>query len=99
MKPFVRLITAAGVGVMIATAVVVLAAPTQPACSGSSELTRINKRFDDLEKAIANLQSQSAKAASDDALANANSQKQLAAISSQVAELNTTVVGLSGRVR
>ena len=99
MKPFVRLVTAAGVGAMIATAVVVLATPTQQTCSGSSELTRINKRFDDLEKAIANLQSQSAKAASDDALANANNQRQLAAIGSQIAELNTTVVGLSGRVR
>jgi hypothetical protein len=98
MKVFVRLITAAGIGAMIATAVVVLAAPTQQICSGSSELTRINKRFDDLEKAIASLQSQSAKAASDDALAQANNQRQLAAISSQVADLNTTVVGL-GRVR
>ena len=99
MKAFVPLITAAGLGAAVAAAAVVLATPTQQPCTGSADLTRINKRFDDLEKAIANLQSQSAKVASDDAAANANNQRQLAAISSQVADLNTTVVGLSGRVR
>ena len=99
MKAFVPLITAAGLGAAVAAAAVVLATPTQQTCTGNTDLTRINKRFDDLEKAIASLQSQSAKAASDDAAANANNQRQLAAISSQVADLNTTVVGLSGRVR
>jgi hypothetical protein len=42
------------------------------ACTGESDLSRIRKRFDDLEQAITALQKQSAKAASDDALANAN---------------------------
>ena len=99
MKNLIRLVAATGLGALVATGVVVLAAPTPQACSGSADVTRSNKRFDDLEQAIANLQSQSAKAASDDALANANSQRQLAAIASQIADLNSTVLALSGRIR
>jgi hypothetical protein len=99
MKSPVGLVAATVLGAFVATSVVAPAGPSPQACSGSADLTRINKRFDDLEQAIANLQSQSAKAASDDALANANSQRQLATISGQIADLNTTVVSLSGRVR
>jgi len=99
MKELVRLVAATTLGALVATGVVALAAPTPPLCGSSADLTRINKRFDNLEQAIANLQSQSAKAASDDALANANTQRQLAVVSSQIADLSTTVVALSGRLR
>jgi hypothetical protein len=99
MKELVRLVTATGLGALIATGVVALGAPAPQTCAGSADLTRIYKRFDDLEQAIANLQSQLAKSASDDALANANNERQLAAISSQVAVVGTTVAAISGRVR
>jgi uncharacterized protein YgbK (DUF1537 family) len=84
---------------LVATGVVALAAPAPQTCSGSADLARINKRFDDLDQAIANLQAQLAKAASDDALANANNERQLAAISNQVAVVSTTVAAISGRIR
>jgi hypothetical protein len=99
MKELVRLVAATTLGALVATGVIALAAPAPQSCSNSADLARINKRFDNLEQAIANLQSQSAKAASDDALAHANTQRQLAAVSTQVADLNTTVVALSGRLR
>jgi phage I-like protein len=99
MKELVRLVAAIGLGTLVATGVVALAAPAPQTCSGSADLARINKRFDDLDQAIANLQAQLAKAASDDALANANNERQLAAISSQVAVVSTTVAAISGRIR
>jgi hypothetical protein len=99
MKELVSLVAATGLGTLVATGVVVLAAPTPQTCSGGADLARINKRFDDLDQAIADLQSQLAKAASDDALANANNERQLAAISSQVGVVSTTVAAISGRIR
>jgi hypothetical protein len=99
MKELVSLVAATGLGTLVAAGMVVLAAPTPQPCSGGADLARINKRFDDLDRAIANLQSQLAKAASDDALANANNERQLAAISSQVAVVSTSVAAISGRTR
>jgi uncharacterized protein YgbK (DUF1537 family) len=97
MKELARLAAAAGLGALIASGFSAVAAPTQ-SC-GASDLTRINKRFDDLEQAIAALQTQSANAATADAAANTSNQQWLSRISSQVADLNSTVVGLSGRIR
>jgi ubiquinone biosynthesis protein UbiJ len=91
MKELVRLGAAAAVGALIMTAVAALAAPTQQTCSGGAELTRINQRFDDLEQAIANLQTQST-------LANTNNQHQLADVSNQISTLNASVAALAERV-
>jgi uncharacterized protein YlxW (UPF0749 family) len=99
MKEIIRLVAATTLGALLATSVISFAAPAAQTCSSGADLSRINKRFDDLEQAIANLQSQSAKAATDDATANANNQRQLAAISSQIADMNVTVVGMLGRIR
>jgi hypothetical protein len=99
MNEVVRLVTAAALGALVATSVAGLAAPAPRACSGSADMTRIDKRFDYLEQAIVGLQSQSAKAASDDALADSNIQRQLDGVSSQVAGLNSSLVALSGRIR
>jgi hypothetical protein len=85
-------------GILITFAVDAVAQSTKQGCS-SPDLSRLYKRLDDLEQAIAALQTQSAKAASDNALANTNSQRQLGNISSQVADLNTRVVALTGTVR
>jgi hypothetical protein len=97
MNQVVRLAAAAGVGALIATGVAALASPAPQRCSDSVESAALNRRFDDLDLAIANLQSQLGKAASDDALASANNGRQLATISNQVAVLSTTVTEISGR--
>jgi uncharacterized protein YgbK (DUF1537 family) len=98
MNEIVRLAAAAGLGAAIATGFSAIAAPSQQNCA-ASDLTRINKRFDDLEQALVALQTQSANAATSDAAANTSNQQLLNRISSQVADLNSTVVGLSGRIR
>lgn len=71
----------------------------RPACGASSDLSRLNKRFDDLEKAIVALQTQSAQSANGATLANADLKRQLSSLGSQIADVNTAVVSLSGRVR
>jgi uncharacterized protein YgbK (DUF1537 family) len=98
MKELVRLAAAAGLGALIATGFSAVAASTQQSC-GASDLTRLNKRFDDLEQALVALQTQTANAATSETAANASNQQLLSRISSQVADLNSTVVGLSGRIR
>jgi hypothetical protein len=98
MRDAKRLLAAVAVGALVAIGVEAIGQSTKQACTGSSDLSWIHKRFDDLEQAITTLQTQSAKAASDDALANSNNQRQLANISSQVADLNTKVVELTGTV-
>ena len=98
MRSTTVLLAAAALGVIATMGFEAVAQSAKLGCTGNTDLSRIIKRFDDLEQAITALQTQSAKAASDDALANANNQRQLANISSQVAELNTQVVALTGRV-
>jgi len=92
-----RLLAAATLGVLVTIGVEAIAQSTKEGCS-SPDLSRLYKRLDDLEQAITALQTQSAKAASDNALANTNNQRQLGNISSQVADLNTKVVALTGTV-
>ena len=99
MRNATGLLAATALGVIVTLGVEAVAQSTKQGCANAPDLTRLYKRFDDLEQAIAALQSQSAKVASDDALANTNNQRQLANISSQVADLNTQVVALTGRVK
>lgn len=98
MKNTVGLLAAAAFGVIATLSFEATGQPAKSVCTGSSDLSRLNKRFDDLEQAITALQAQSTKAAADTSVANQNNQRQLANISSQVADLNTQVVALSGRV-
>jgi hypothetical protein len=93
------LLAATALGVTLALGVGAVAQSTKPGCANAPDLSRLYKRFDDLEQAIAALQAQSTTAASDNALANTNNQRQLANLSSQVAGLNTQVVALSGSLR
>lgn len=99
MRNATGLIAAATLGVIVTIGVEATAQSTKQGCASSPDMSRLYKRFDDLEQAITALQTQSAQAASDNALANSNNQRQLANISSQVADLNTQVVALTGRVR
>lgn len=93
------LVGAAILGTVATLGVEAAAQSTKPACSSSSDMSRLYKRLDDLERAITTLQTQSAKVASDNALANSNNQRQLANISSQVGDLNTQIVALTGSIR
>ena len=97
MRHATRLLAAATLGVLVTIGVEAIAQSTKEGCS-SPDLSRLYKRLDDLEQAITALQTQSAKAASNNALANTNNQRQLGNISSQVADLNTKVVALTGTV-
>jgi len=97
MKRVTGFCAAATLGALGAICAVALGASTQGGCT--QDLTRINARFDELEQAITQLQTQSAQAASNQALANSNTQRELSAISSQVAGMSTTVVEISRRVR
>jgi outer membrane murein-binding lipoprotein Lpp len=99
MRYATALLAATALGIAITVVAEAVAQSNTPECASSTDVGRLNKRFDDLEQAIAALQSQAGKAASDEAQANLNSQRQLANISSQVAAVNTQVVALSGRVR
>jgi hypothetical protein len=92
------LLAAVTLGVIVAIGVDAVAQSTKQGCNSSPDLSRLYKRLDDLEQAITALQTQSSKAASDNALANTNNQRQLGNISSQVADLNTKVVALTGTV-
>ena len=98
MKVSLTLLSGTIIGAAAALTLQAMADPPRAACAGP-DLGRIYKRFDDLEQILTTLQSQAAKGAADGALANANSQRQLASISAQVADLNSQVVALSGRVR
>jgi len=97
MNQVTRLAAATGLGALVATGVVALAAPARQSCSDSADFARINRQFEDLELAVANLQSQASKAASDEALANANNGRQLATISNQIAALSTLVAEIPAR--
>jgi hypothetical protein len=92
-------IAAAALGAIVTIGVGAAASSSKPECSSGSDLSPLYKRFDQLEQAVAALQTQSAKAASDEALANTDNQRQLANISSQVAALNAQVVALGGSLR
>jgi hypothetical protein len=99
MRNTAGFLVASALGVIVTIGVEAVAQSTKQGCSNAPDLSQLYKRFDDLEQSIAALQAQSAKAASDGALANTNTQRQLANVSSQVADLNTQVVTLSGSVR
>ena len=99
MRTVTRLVAATAIGILATLGVEAVSQSETKSCAGGEDMSRLNKRFDDLEQAIVALQAQSAKAASDSALANVNNQRQLANISSQVADLNTQVVGILGRIR
>jgi hypothetical protein len=97
MNHVVRLAAATGLGALIATGVIALAAPAPQTYSDSVEFARLNRRFDDLDQAIANLQSQVSKVGSDEALASANNGRQLATVSNQVSALTTLVTEIPAR--
>jgi hypothetical protein len=99
MRNVMGLLAATALGVTLTLGVGAVAQSTKPGCANAPDLSRLYKRFDDLEQAIAALQAQSTTAASDNALANTNNQRQLANLSSQVAGLNTQVVALGGSLR
>jgi hypothetical protein len=99
MRNATRLLAAGTVGILVTIGVDAVAQSTKQGCGGSPDLSRLYKRLDDLEQAITALQTQSAKAAADNALANTNNVRQLGNISGQVADLNTKVVALTGTVR
>jgi outer membrane murein-binding lipoprotein Lpp len=99
MRTASALLMAAALGAIVSVGVGSAAQSAKPVCSSATDLSPLYKRFDDLEQAVTALQTQSAKAASDTSLANANNQRQLANISSQVADLNSQVVALRGSVR
>ena len=99
MRTAIGLLAGTVIGAVVTIGVEAVAQSTQQSCNTGADLKRVYKRFDDLEQAITALQTQSAKAAADDSLANTNTQRQLASISSQVADLNTQVVALGGRFR
>jgi outer membrane murein-binding lipoprotein Lpp len=97
MKHTTGLLVAIAFGVVATISLQSLGQAVTHGC-GDGDLVKLNKRFDDLEQILTAMQTQAAKAASDGALANANSQRQLANIGSQVADLNMKVVALTGRV-
>jgi hypothetical protein len=99
MRNATSLIAATALGVVLTLGVEAAAQSTRQGCSGGPDMSRFYKRFDDLEQAITAAETQSAKAASDDAIANSNNQRQLANISSQIADLNIQIVTLTGLVR
>jgi hypothetical protein len=99
MKNATRLLAATVLGSLVTVGVQAVSQQATKSCTGSADLSRFNKQFDDLEQAMASLQTQSQKAASDSALANTNSQRQLADISAQIANVNAAVVSVSGRLR
>ena len=99
MRTVTQLVAATVLGIFATLGVQAVSESQSKNCSAGEELSRFNKRFDDLEQAIAALQAQAAKAASDSALANINNQRQLASVSSQVADVNTQVVAILGRIR
>jgi hypothetical protein len=69
------LLAATALGVIVTIGVEAVAQSTKQGCANAPDLSRLYKRFDDLEQTITALQAQSAKAASDDAQANANTQR------------------------
>jgi hypothetical protein len=99
MRNAASLIAATALGVIVTIGVEAAAQSTKQGCTSGPDMSRLYKRFDDLEQAITALETQSAKAASDNALANSNDQRQFANISSQIADLNIKVVTLTGLVR
>ena len=99
MSNVTGLIAAAALGVIVTIGVEAAAQSTKQGCTGTPDLSRVYKRFDDLEQAITALQTQSAKAASDAALASSNDQRQFANVSSHIADLNIQIVTLTGLVR
>jgi hypothetical protein len=99
MRNATSLIAAAALGVIVTIGVEAAAQSTNQGCTNGPDMSRLYKRFDDLEQAITALGTQSAKAASDNALANSNNQRQFANISSQIADLNIKVVTLTGLVQ
>jgi hypothetical protein len=99
MRNAIGLVAATTLGVIVTLGVEAAAQSTKQGCASSPDMSRVYRRFDDLEQAITALQTQSAKAASDDALANTGNKRQLADISSQIADLNTQVVNVTGRLR
>jgi hypothetical protein len=92
MKDATRLLVAAALGVTMALS---LEAAGQDRTGGMEN--RIIERLDDLKGAIAQLQAQTAKAASADEIANAKFDGRLANISAQLTDLNAQVIGISGR--
>jgi TolA-binding protein len=92
VKEPARLVAAMTLGALMATGVMTLAAPAAQTCGAAVDLAHFNQRFDALEQAIANLQTQST-------LANTNNQRQLGDLGSQISTLNSSVAALSERVR
>jgi outer membrane murein-binding lipoprotein Lpp len=99
MKYTTGLIAAGALGATIAVGAVAAGATTKPGCSGSTDLTRISKRLDDLQQAIGPLQTQSDKSVSDQASAHANTGRQLADLSRQISDVNNSVAMLGTRTR
>jgi hypothetical protein len=96
VKETARLIIAAALGAAAALGFAATAA-TDPAagCARSADVTRLNKRFDEVQASLAALQTQSTQAASDAALASTNTQRQIQSVGNQVSALNNVVLAVS----
>jgi hypothetical protein len=91
-----RLIIAAALGAAAALGVAAAAAPdSMGGCARSADVNKLNKRFDEVQAALAALQTQSTQAASDAALASANTQRQVQSVGNQVSALNNVVLAVS----
>ena len=96
MKETGRLVIAAALGAAAALGLAAAAAPDAAgSCARSADIAKINKRFDEVQASLATLQTQSTQAASDQALASANTQRQIQAVGNQVSALNNVVLAVS----
>jgi gas vesicle protein len=95
MKEATRLITVAGLGAVAALCLAAAAAPDQGGCARTADVTKLSKRFDEVQQTLDALQTQSTQAASNAALASANTQRQIQSVGSQVAALNDVVLSVA----
>ena len=91
-----RLVIAAALGAAAAVCLAATAAPdTTGSCARVADISKLSKRFDEVQSTLAALQTQSTQAASDAALASANTQRQIQSVGNQVSALNNVVLAVS----
>lgn len=95
MKEATRLIPVAGLGAVAALCLAAAAAPDPGGCARTADVTKLSKRFDEVQQTLDALQTQSTQAASNAALASANTQRQIQSVGSQVAALNDVVLSVA----
>jgi hypothetical protein len=86
---------APGAAVTLDAAAVAAAPDSAGGCARSADLTKLDKRFDEVQATLAALQTQSTQAAADATLASANTQRQTQSVANQVSALDNVVLAVS----